>query len=433
MVATHILGFPRIGNQRQAKIALEKYWAGNLELESLLEVGKAIRQQNWTWQKQSGLDFITVGDFSWYDHVLDTALMLGVVPQRFNAPNSQSDINTMFQMARGQAPLSASVTPCAMTKWFNSNYHYLVPELDVQQNFSLSNTKLLDEICEAQKYEHPIKAVCLGPLSFLWLAKARDPKMDKLTLLPAILIVYHQLLEKLAQLNIGWLQIDEPILCLNLTPNWQEALVNAYENLNGRNIKLLLTTYFDSLAENTLLAMQLPTAGIHIDFTYPQDLDCILENCTDKKIVSCGMVNGRTIWRCDHSKALATLGKLYNSLKERLWLAGSCSFIHLPVDLAQENQMDKQLKSKMAFAKQKLTEIIDLKKALIAGNNRDQEELTAIRTEGEMPNQWSLKNQEVQLGIADPCDDDYWFFPANNRNETVSTSLSGTKNITKRL
>ena len=388
MNTTHILGFPRIGKQRELKKAVEAYWRQELSLKELEETGKMLRARHWKLQADAGLDYVTVGDFSWYDQVLDMSATLGVVPPRYEWPpanpedlkNTQVDLNTYFRMARGRAPEGKSVHACEMTKWFDTNYHYLVPEFYLNQSFALSSTKLFDEIEEAQRLGYKVKPVILGPLSYLWLGKVKEGNFDKLDLLDKIIPCYQELLTKLKQLGIEWLQIDEPILVLNIPSQWQQAFELTYDKLGCNttgNVKnspnKLISTYFDDLGNNLSLACNLPVEGLHIDTTRGNtNVPELIDQLPNEKILSLGLIDGRNIWKTDLSELIKYLKPIQEQLQDRLWLSCSCSLLHTPVDLDQEIKLDNEIKSCLSFATQKLQELQLLNKALNLKNTRDQ-------------------------------------------------------------
>lgn len=366
----HILGFPRIGKDRELKKTVEAYWAGKIDKAALFSQAKELRAESWRLQKQAGLDFVTVGDFSFYDHILDMAAMLGVVPERFGAlqANELVDIDTYFKMGRGRAPTGKDVPALEMTKWFDTNYHYIVPELGVEQDFKIASSKLFDEIEEAQQQNYNVKPVIVGPLTFLWLSKSRDEKVNKLSLLNNLITAYGQILNKLQALNIEWLQIDEPILSLELPQEWKDAFEATYTRLKQPKLKILLATYFDTLGQNTHLACQLPVDGIHVDLVNgANQLISVLDNLPNYKILSAGVVSGRNIWRADLSRIYETLSHIKDRIQDRLWISTSCSLLHCPVDLQRESKIPYDLKSWMAFSVQKLDELVILAKAINQG------------------------------------------------------------------
>ncbi len=361
----HNLGFPRIGAQRELKFALERYWRGEIDRAALEEVGKTLRAENWRRQQAAGLDLIPVGDFSFYDQILDHSLRLGVVPERFGWDGGEADLDLYFRMARGRAPSGEPAAACEMTKWFDTNYHYLVPEVSAEQSFQLADERLFREVEEARELGIPFKPVLPGPLTWLWLAKSRDEAFERLTLLDKLLPVYARILDRLAQLGAEWVQIDEPILVLDLPTNWKQAFEAAYNRLQSAPVKLLLTTYFGALEDNLSLAMQLPTAGLHLDLVRGAgQLDAALDRLPPYKVLSLGVIDGRNIWRTDLDACLARLAPVADRLGERLWIAPSCSLLHVPVDLAAETRLDPEIRGWLAFAVQKLDEVSVLARAL---------------------------------------------------------------------
>ncbi|SQD76813.1 5-methyltetrahydropteroyltriglutamate--homocysteine S-methyltransferase [Moritella yayanosii] len=370
MAKSHILGFPRIGADRELKKAIESYWKNDITKVELETVGKQLRAKHWQQQIDAGLDFITVGDFAWYDQVLALSATLGVIPERHQEETITLD--TLFNMARGSSPCCGQqVAACEMTKWFDTNYHYLVPELNADQKFALSYNQLIEELQEAKALGFPIKANLLGPVSYLWLSKTNSD-FDKLTLLPQLVATYKQLLANIAAEGVEWLQIEEPILVQDLTSEWQQALTTSYAELAKGSNKLLLTSYFGALGDNAKLAFSLPVAGFHIDLSRaPEQLDTALALLPAHAILSAGIVNGRNIWRNDLATSVSSLQQAKATLGERLWVASSCSLQHSPVDLDNETKLDTELKSWLAYATQKLTEVSTIN-ALLNGDNSEQ-------------------------------------------------------------
>ncbi len=367
MVISHNLGFPRIGAKRELKWALERYWKGEIDLNQLDQEGKLIREDNWQRQINASQDFLSVGDFSWYDHVLDMSIMLGVIPERFTTDSQEINIDTYFRMARGRAPSGLDTHACEMTKWFDTNYHYIVPEFHENQHFTLYFNKLFSEISEAKKLGKKIKPILLGPLSYLWLGKCKNPQINKLTFLDNLQTVYVEILNKLHDLGIEWVQIDEPILVLDLPESWHKAFQHTYQKFQPINVKILLATYFGDLKNNTKLACQLPIAGLHIDVVRGfNQIPNVLTHLLSNKILSVGIVDGRNIWRNNMRESLNILLPLHQKLGDKLWISSSCSLLHSPVDLQNENTLDTEIKSWLAFATQKLREI----SALAIGINK---------------------------------------------------------------
>ncbi len=375
MATLHNLGFPRIGKQRELKFALENYWRGDATIAQLEETGSELREQNW--QLQQGLDFVPVADFSFYDQVLDTSFLLGHIPSR--AGNDQgSEQDRYFRIARGRSQHDCcGIAAGEMTKWFDSNYHYIVPELAEQTEFKLNPAALLQQIHQAQQLGHTIKPVVIGPLTYLWLSKTRDGS-DKLSYLSQLLPVYSQLLATLQQHGVEWVQIDEPILVTELDRNWRAAFELSYHTLKAQHIKLLLTTYFGQLGDNLQLACNLPVAGLHLDAINARDeVARVIDWLPQHKVLSLGIINGRNIWKTDLTATLDWLKPIAARLGERLWLAPSCSLLHVPVDLASEQQLDSEIKNWLAFAVQKLEELQLINQALQQGLDSIARELAA--------------------------------------------------------
>jgi 5-methyltetrahydropteroyltriglutamate--homocysteine methyltransferase len=377
MVTTHNLGFPRIGKKRELKFALEKYWNNTISQYDLLEVASILRQQHW--QNQAGVDLIPVGDFSFYDQVLDASFMLGNIPDRVSKL-STDQLDNYFRVARGRAssddPECSCVQAGEMTKWFDTNYHYIVPEFDKNTQFSLNISRLLEHIKEAKQLGITAKPVIIGPVTYLWLGKCKDGS-DKLALLDKLVAVYAQLFAELESAGIEWLQIDEPILVTELSQNWQHALTTTYHSLRSTSLKLLLACYFGELQGNLRLACDLPVNGLHIDAINAKDeVSKVIDWLPVHKILSLGVIDGRNIWKTDLTNVLAWLTPIHQRLQQRLWLAPSCSLLHVPVDVEHENQLDDEIKSWLCFAIQKLDELQTLAQALNNGVDTVTEQLT---------------------------------------------------------
>lgn len=374
-ILNHTLGFPRVGLKRELKKAQESYWAGNSTQEELLNVGRELRARHWQQQQQAGVDLVPVGDFAWYDHVLTTSLLLGNVLERHQNADGSIDLDTLFRIGRGRAPTGTPAAAAEMTKWFNTNYHYMVPEFQQGQQFKLGWTQLLDEVDEALALGHKIKPVLLGPVTYLWLGKVKGEQFDRLSLLQDILPVYQQVLGELAKRGIEWVQIDEPALVLELPQEWLDAYQPAYQALQGQ-VKLLLTTYFDSIGHNLDIIRALPVQGLHVDVVAGQD-DIAELNATlpQEWLLSLGVINGRNVWRADLSHWFERLQPLVNS--RPLWLGSSCSLLHSPIDLSEETRLDAEVKSWFAFALQKCAELALLTQALNAPSEAKLAELAA--------------------------------------------------------
>ncbi len=363
MTIIHNLGFPRMGEQRELKRSLEAYWAGQLSQQELLDTGKALRAWHWDLQSKAGLDTVPVGDFAWYDQILEWSTLLGAVPARFGqADNAPVSLDTLFRMARGRAPSGRPAAACEMTKWFDTNYHYIVPEFTPGQSFRIARECLFEQVEEAQALGHKVKPVIPGPLTWLWLGKgdAYDGLADvgKLALLDALLPVYEQVLARFKAQGVEWVQIDEPVLVLDLPQEWQDAFRRVYQDLNQSGLKLLLATYFDDLHENVTVLKDLPIAGVHVDAVRaPAALQAVQAVLGQDQVLSAGVISGRDIWRTDLEKTLQTLEPLKAALGERLWIAPSCSLLHVPMDVQSETGLDAELKSWLSFAVQKLDEL----------------------------------------------------------------------------
>ncbi|MFU8837513.1 MAG: 5-methyltetrahydropteroyltriglutamate--homocysteine S-methyltransferase [Thiohalomonadaceae bacterium] len=380
MISTHNLGFPRIGARRELKFALESYWKGESKVEALKEIGAELRRRHW--QEQSSLDWVPVGDFAFYDQVLEMSFTLGNLPERVQAYDGDA-LDNYFRVARGRTaaaaePAGEGVAAGEMTKWFDTNYHYIVPEFTATTEFSLDPTRLLEQLAEAIEQGVSAKPVILGPVSYLALGKSKDGS-DRLALLARLLPVYAELLEHLAEAGAQWVQIDEPILVTDLDAEWRHAFNTAYHHLKGSRVKLLLASYFGELGDNAYLVANLPVAGLHIDAVRGRDGVQPLLNLLPggDKVVSLGVIDGRNIWKTDLQALLDWLEPIAARLGERLWLAPSCSLLHVPVDLDSEQQLDAEIASWLAFAKQKLEELRVLAAALNHGRDAVREELIA--------------------------------------------------------
>ncbi|NHZ47644.1 5-methyltetrahydropteroyltriglutamate--homocysteine S-methyltransferase, partial [Desulfovibrio sp. XJ01] len=369
---THTLGFPRIGGNRELKKAVEDYWKGAATRQQLEDAARAIRLRNWTLQREAGIDVVPVGDFALYDHILDAALLLGVVPPRFRNGDAPRDIDLMFRMARGQGG-DHPVAPLEMTKWFDTNYHYLVPELDATTTFAPDAAPLLARLDEALAAGFTPKAVLPGPMTFLWLSKRVDGG-TRWSLLPALLDAYGVLLRDVAA-RCPLIQLDEPILSLDLADDIRSRFVPAYARLRvaAPDATLVLATYFAPVGDNLPTALSLPVDVVHLDLVRgPEDLAPALDilSRTPRKqpddpalpqsgiALSLGVINGRNVWRVDADKAAAPVRTAVAALgPDRVWVAPSCSLLHTPVDLDAETGLDPEVAQWLAFAKQKCAEV----------------------------------------------------------------------------
>lgn len=359
---THILGYPRIGSQRELKFAQERYWRGEIDQSQLKNIGQELRHRHWNDQLSAGLDYVAVGDFAWYDHVLGTSMLLGHIPSRHQ--QGFPDLDTLFTVARGKAPTGCACAAADMTKWFNTNYHYIVPEFTAEDSFNVSWQQLFEEVAEAKKAGHNVKPVLLGPVSYLWLGKEKQQGFDRLTLLPRLLTAYQQILTKLTALGVEWVQVDEPALALELPSEWTASFKLAYQVLHG-GPKLLLTTYFDDISHQLGIISQLNVDGLHIDLSAaPAQLSVVADAIPNHWVLSAGVINGRNVWRADLAEWLIRLQPLKQQLGRNLWLASSCSLLHSPIDVESETELDEDVRQWLAFAKQKCHEITLLAQAL---------------------------------------------------------------------
>lgn len=358
MVTAANLGFPRIGAKRELKHAIESFWREETSQTELQRSASDLRAQNWKVQHDAGIDAIPSNDFSLYDQVLDTTLMLGAVPARFG---TGADLSTYFAMARGTKDAPAM----EMTKWFDTNYHYIVPEFTEGMTLELASTKPLDEFLEAKALGIETRPVLVGPVTWLALGKAKTPGFDPLTLLPQVIAAYGDLLRQLADAGASWVQIDEPILARDLSEAEADALKSTYGALSDAGPKIMLTSYFDALRDNLALATALPVAGLHVDLVRaPDQLDDVLAAIGDKHL-SLGLIDGRNVWRADLTACLAIAERAVAAIgADRVQIAPSCSMLHVPVDLSHETGLDAELRGWLAFAQQKLTEIVAVTRAL---------------------------------------------------------------------
>jgi 5-methyltetrahydropteroyltriglutamate--homocysteine methyltransferase len=369
------LGFPRMGVHRELKKALEMHWAGKLDESGLLAAGKSLKRDHWLLQQQMCIQHIPSNDFSFYDHVLDTTAMVGAVPDRYFWPGPQVDLATYFAMARGSTTKdgTAGVPAMEMTKWFDTNYHYIVPEFNAKQKFSLGSLKPIGEFLEAKAIGVHTRPVLLGPVSFLLLGKAKEDAFDPLTLLDRILPVYEEVLRQLVKAGAEWIQMDEPLLALDTREEARRAFTSAYRRLSlvPGKLRLLVTTYFERLGKNLLTATSLPVTGLHVDLVRaPEQLDEVLENVSSHVHVSLGVVDGRNIWKANLDRALRLVERATEALgPDRVLIAPSCSLLHSPADLDFEKHIDDELRDWLAFAKQKLEEVSIIERAVLGGKD----------------------------------------------------------------
>lgn len=364
MATTATLGFPRIGADRELKKALESYWKGDSTREQLLAVAKSIRTENWKRQQDAGIKYIPSGDFAFYDQVLNHTLMFGAAPKRYEAVKNDP-LALYFAMARGQQKDGVDVVACEMTKWYDTNYHYIVPEFTPETEFKLGYAPMIEHFKDAMAQGYATRPVVIGPLTYISLGK-KYGEVDLAALTTKLLPVYEQLLGELKAAGAEWVQIDEPYLALDICEGAKNGYKAAYERLNKCGLKLMLTTYFDGLRDNMELAFGLNTAGVHLDLVRaPSQLDAALKCIKPEQVLSLGVVDGRNIWKNDFAASIAVLNKAKAAVGDaRLIVASSCSLLHTPVDLAHETKLDDELKQWLAFSQQKLEEIATLAAAI---------------------------------------------------------------------
>lgn len=370
MVSTANLGYPRFGVKRELKRALEGYWSGKTSAADLLETGKKLRITHWQLQKDAGIDIIPSNDFSFYDQVLDIACMVGAIPLRYSQLDNLNDLDRYFAMARGIQRNDLEIPAMEMTKWFDTNYHYIVPEIGQDQIYRIASTKVIDEYVEAKDAGINTRPVLLGPISFLLLSKSSSPDVIPLDTFQGLVLVYVELLKRLADAGADWVQMDEPCLALDLDDAARSAYTSAYNQLSQvAGIQLMIATYFGGLEDNLSLAADLPTAGLHIDLVRaPQQLESVLARLPDGKILSLGVINGRNVWRTALDAAFVQIQQAVSALNsERIQIAPSCSLMFCPHDLELETELDAELYSWLAFARQKLDELVLLKRAVNQG------------------------------------------------------------------
>jgi 5-methyltetrahydropteroyltriglutamate--homocysteine methyltransferase len=395
------LGYPRLGAKRELKWALEGYWSGKISAVDLREAGKELRLANWEIQQAAGIEVIPSNDFSFYDHVLDTTFMVGAIPQRYAQLQNPTDIDLYFAMARGTQQGDINLPAMEMTKWFDTNYHYIVPEIDKDQDFHVRSTKVIDEFIEAKDVGIHTRPVLLGPVSYLLLSKATLPESSPLESLPKLISVYVEVLRRLVAAGADWVQIDEPCLVLDLDHTARKTYMDAYEQLSQvAGVRLMLATYFGSLGQNLSLAVNLPVDGLHVDLARaPQQLENVLAELPADKILSAGVVDGRNVWRTDLDAAFAQIQRAVSVLgTERIQIAPSCSLMFSPHDLDLETGLDAELHSWLAFARQKLDELVAITRAINSGIDTVAESFSVSRVAAESRrNSPRTHNAQVRL------------------------------------
>lgn len=401
---THNLGYPRIGKKRELKKACEQYWSGKIIQKELLDVSRRIINENLKLQQEAGIDLIPVNDFSFYDHVLDMTLTLGAIPQRYhdvilNKANNELDL--YFAMARGYQKDGLDITAIEMTKWFDTNYHYIVPEFSKGQSFKLFSNKIINEFIGARQIGINAKPVILGPVSYLLLGKEKEEGFEKLDLIDNLLPVYLEILKSLQSHGAEYIQIDEPFLVLDLTDKAKEVYTAVYTKIQKElpNLKIILTTYFEGLEDNLPLALSLPVDTLHVDLVRkPEQLENILATIPENLKLSLGVVDGRNIWKNDFESSLQFIRKAKEQLgEERILIAPSSSLLHVPYDLdleTKEESLPAEIKQWMAYAKQKIKEVALLRD--LSSENPSAESLVAF---GE--NKKAIENKRISTLIHD--------------------------------
>jgi 5-methyltetrahydropteroyltriglutamate--homocysteine methyltransferase len=380
------LGFPRVGVKRELKIALENHWKGAATREALLATAKELRARHWRLQSDAGIDGIPCNDFSLYDQMLDMSCLLGCVPRRFGWQADVVDLYTYFAMARG----SKTAAAMEMTKWFDTNYHYIVPEFEDGMRFRIGSSRLFDELAEARVLGIEPTPVLIGPVTYLLLGKAKFAGFNLTKAAQQLLPVYGEVLQQLANQSVSQVQIDEPCLVTDLSREARELYPLAYRSLAraAPSVSVQLTTYFGDLDDNRALAFSLPVSSVHVDLVRaPEQLDaCVEAALASHKRLSLGVVDGRNVWRNDLGRSLGAVERAVAVLgADRVAVGPSCSLLHSPCDVNEERLMDPEIRSWLAFATQKLGEIVAIGRgaargrAAIAGQLRASGEIQASR------------------------------------------------------
>ncbi|WP_040977530.1 5-methyltetrahydropteroyltriglutamate--homocysteine S-methyltransferase [Necropsobacter massiliensis] len=399
MTTLHLSGFPRVGAKRELKFAQERYWRGEIAEQDLLDIAKALREINWKHQAGANADYVAVADFTFYDHILDLQVATGAIPARFGFDSRNLTLAQYFELARGNKEQFA----IEMTKWFDTNYHYLVPEFTQNTEFNANPSHYVQQIREAKALGLNVKPTIVGPLTFLFLGKEKGQAFNRLDLLHKLVPVYVEILNALAAEGVEWIQIDEPALAVDLPADWVAAYNEVYTALARVNAKLLLATYFGSVAEHAALLKSLPVDGLHIDLVRaPEQLAAFADY---DKVLSAGVIDGRNIWRANLNQVLDVLEPLKAAFGERLWIAPSCSLLHTPYDLSVETQLQQhkpELYQWLAFALQKIQELRVIKTALEQGRNAVQTELDASQAAAEArANSQEIHRPQVAQRLAD--------------------------------
>lgn len=362
MLTTHLLGFPCVGSRRELDRAVAQYRVGELDEAGLLAVGRELRLRHWQWQHAAGLRFVSVGDFSYGDPVLDTAVLLGALPARFGFAAKQLGRSQYFELTHGNTTQAS----CERQPWFDTDDHYLQPEFDIASRFDGGPEWLLDELREARLAGFAPKVQLLGPLSLLKLARVSG--VDALALLPRLVPAYVRLLKQLLADGSEWVQLDEPILGRDIDPTWLAAFVPVYRELSGAHPHLLLASYFGEVSVHAELLRSLPVAGLHLDLASAPEQLTAFADWPQGKVLSLGVLDGRAVWKSDLDALLDRLTPLHSRLGDALWLAPSCSLRHVPTDLSQA-QLEPEIHAGLSYARQKLAELSTLARALCLGRS----------------------------------------------------------------
>lgn len=404
---TQNLGYPRIGSKRQLKKACERYWSGKISAEELIGTGESIRRKNWQTQKNAGIDYIPSNDFSFYDQMLDMTMSVGAIPDRYKELiEKNTELDLYFAMARGYQKDGYDITAMEMTKWFDTNYHYIVPEFQKNQKFKLLSTKIVDEYLEGKQMGIETKPVILGAVSYLWLGKEKEEGFHRISLLENILPVYKEILEQLIRHGAKWVQIDEPVLVLDLTENEKKAVLQFYQTIKNDfpELNIIVANYFEGLGDNTDLALSLQVEVLHLDLVRnPGQLDVVLnsEKLSSGLKLSIGLVDGRNIWKNDFEASLDIIQKAIDKIgTERLIIAPSCSLLHVPYDLDFEVKLNPEVKQWMSFARQKLDEVVALKELAegkASGKLEDNRKAWANRRNSSLVNNPEVKERVLAV------------------------------------
>ncbi|MCS6968873.1 MAG: 5-methyltetrahydropteroyltriglutamate--homocysteine S-methyltransferase [Cytophagales bacterium] len=412
---THNLGYPRIGKQRELKKACESYWSGKIDQSELLAVAQQIKEQNWQTQQAAGIDLIPINDFSLYDHVLDMSLLVGAIPERYEPLAQQSVLDLYFAMARGYQKEGLDLKAMEMTKWFDTNYHYIVPEFTKKQTFQLFGNKVFEEFAQAQQLRLNAKPVLIGPVSYLLLGKEKEENFNKLDLIDRLLPVYIQILQQLEAAGATWVQMDEPYLGMDLTDRERQTFLEVYSEIRKQlpRLQLILASYFECFHDNLTTALHLPVEVLHLDLVRcPQQLDQVLTHQDlGSQILSLGVVDGRNVWKNDFQKSLQMIQKAVDKVgSQRVWIAPSCSLLHSPYDLELEKNLQPEIKQWLAFAKQKLVEVVTLARLASGESSPEleqslQENIQAHQNRSTSP---LIHNPKVKERLSSIEEKDFW-------------------------